>query len=283
MSISKVGVIGAGTMGSGIAQAFAVSGFSVIMSDIGQEQVDRGRKTVEKSLDRLVSKDKISVADHGAALERLDGVVGLDKLADCELIVEAATENEELKLKIFRELSGLVGEHVVLASNTSSISLTRIAAATAHPERVIGMHFFNPVPVMKLVEVVRALQTSDAVFEQVDALTRQLGKEPVAVKDSPGFVVNRILVPMINEAVFAYAENLAAPEDIDRTMQMGANHPMGPLALADLIGLDTCLEVMKVLQGNLGDPKYRPCPLLQQMVDAGYLGRKVGRGFYTYE
>ncbi|QIT56149.1 3-hydroxybutyryl-CoA dehydrogenase [Aquisalimonas sp. 2447] len=283
MSISKVGVIGAGTMGSGIAQAFAVSGFSVKMSDIGQEQVDRGRKAVEKSLDRLVSKDKISVADHGAALERLEGVVGLDKLADCELIVEAATENEELKLKIFRELSGLVGKDVVLASNTSSISLTRIAAASFNPERVIGMHFFNPVPVMKLVEVVRALQTSDAVFEQVDALTRQLGKEPVAVKDSPGFVVNRILVPMINEAVFAYAENLAAPEDIDRTMQMGANHPMGPLALADLIGLDTCLEVMKVLHTNLGDPKYRPCPLLQQMVDAGYLGRKVGRGFYTYE
>lgn len=283
MSISKVGVIGAGTMGSGIAQAFAVSGFSVKMSDIGQEQVDRGRKAVEKSLDRLVSKDKISVADHGAALERLEGVVGLDKLADCELIVEAATENEELKLKIFRELSGLVGKDVVLASNTSSISLTRIAAASSNPERVIGMHFFNPVPVMKLVEVVRALQTSDAVFEQVDALTRQLGKEPVAVKDSPGFVVNRILVPMINEAVFAYAENLAAPEDIDRTMQMGANHPMGPLALADLIGLDTCLEVMKVLHTNLGDPKYRPCPLLQQMVDAGYLGRKVGRGFYTYE
>ena len=283
MSISKVGVIGAGTMGSGIAQAFAVSGFSVKMSDIGQEQVDRGRKAVEKSLDRLVSKDKISVADHGAALERLEGVVGLDKLADCELIVEAATENEELKLKIFRELSGLVGKDVVLASNTSSISLTRIAAASFNPERVIGMHFFNPVPVMELVEVVRALQTSDAVFEQVDALTRQLGKEPVAVKDSPGFVVNRILVPMINEAVFAYAENLAAPEDIDRTMQMGANHPMGPLALADLIGLDTCLEVMKVLHTNLGDPKYRPCPLLQQMVDAGYLGRKVGRGFYTYE
>ena len=283
MSITKVGVIGAGTMGSGIAQAFAVSGFNVTMSDIGQEQVDRGRKAVEKSLDRLVSKDKISVADHGAALERLQGVVGLDGLADCELIVEAATENEELKLKIFRELSALVGKDVVLASNTSSISLTRIAAATTNPERVIGMHFFNPVPVMKLVEVVRALQTSDVVFEQVDALTRQLGKEPVAVKDSPGFVVNRILVPMINEAVFAYAENLAAPEDIDRTMQMGANHPMGPLALADLIGLDTCLEVMKVLHTNLGDPKYRPCPLLQQMVDAGYLGRKVGRGFYAYE
>lgn len=283
MSISRVGVIGAGTMGSGIAQAFAVSGFSVTMSDVGQEQVDRGREVVKQSLDRLVSKNKISTANQGATLEHLDGVVGLDKLAGCELIVEAATEDEELKLRIFRDLSGLVGERVVLASNTSSISLTRIAAATPHPERVIGMHFFNPVPVMKLVEVVRALQTSDAVFEQVDALTRQLGKEPVAVKDSPGFVVNRILVPMINEAVFAYAENLAAPEDIDRTMQMGANHPMGPLALGDLIGLDTCLEVMKVLHGNLGDPKYRPCPLLQQMVDAGYLGRKVGRGFYTYE
>ncbi|MDN3518007.1 3-hydroxybutyryl-CoA dehydrogenase [Aquisalimonas lutea] len=283
MSVKTVGVVGAGTMGSGIAQAFAASGFNVKMSDIGPEQVERGRKAVEKSLDRLVSKDKISVADHGAALERLEGVVGLDPLADCDLVVEAATEREELKLQIFRDLSGLVGEHVVLASNTSSISLTRIAAATTRPERVIGMHFFNPVPVMKLVEVVRALQTSDAVFEQVDGLTRQLGKEPVAVKDSPGFAVNRILVPMINEACFAYAEGIASPEDIDRVMQMGANHPMGPLALADLIGLDTCLEVMKVLHGSLGDPKYRPSPLLQQMVDAGYLGRKVGRGFYVYD
>ncbi|WP_290633373.1 3-hydroxybutyryl-CoA dehydrogenase [Aquisalimonas sp.] len=283
MSVKTVGVIGAGTMGNGIAQAFAVSGFSVKMSDIGQEQVDRGRKAIEKSLDRLVSKDKLSVADHGAALERVEGVVGLDGLADCDFIVEAATEREELKLDIFRKLSDLVSAETVLASNTSSISLTRIAAATANPERVIGMHFFNPVPVMKLVEVVRALQTSDAVFEQVESLTRQLGKEPVAVKDSPGFAVNRILVPMINEACFACAEGIAAPEDIDKVMQMGANHPMGPLALADLIGLDTCLEVMKVLHSALGDPKYRPSPLLQQMVDAGYLGRKVGRGFYVYD
>ncbi|MFV8836093.1 3-hydroxybutyryl-CoA dehydrogenase [Aquisalimonas sp. APHAB1-3] len=283
MSVKTVGVIGAGTMGNGIAQAFAVSGFRVKMSDIGQEQVDRGRKAIEKSLDRLVSKDKLSVADHGAALERVEGVVGLDGLADCDFIVEAATEREELKLDIFRKLSELVSAETVLASNTSSISLTRIAAATANPERVIGMHFFNPVPVMKLVEVVRALQTSDAVFEQVESLTRQLGKEPVAVKDSPGFAVNRILVPMINEACFACAEGIAAPEDIDKVMQMGANHPMGPLALADLIGLDTCLEVMKVLHSALGDPKYRPSPLLQQMVDAGYLGRKVGRGFYVYD
>ncbi|SEP03766.1 3-hydroxybutyryl-CoA dehydrogenase [Aquisalimonas asiatica] len=283
MSVKTVGVIGAGTMGNGIAQAFAVSGFSVKMSDIGQEQVDRGRKAIEKSLDRLVSKDKLSVADHGAALGRVEGVVGLDGLADCDFIVEAATEREELKLDIFRKLSDLVSAETVLASNTSSISLTRIAAATANPERVIGMHFFNPVPVMKLVEVVRALQTSDAVFEQVESLTRQLGKEPVAVKDSPGFAVNRILVPMINEACFACAEGIAAPEDIDKVMQMGANHPMGPLALADLIGLDTCLEVMKVLHSALGDPKYRPSPLLQQMVDAGYLGRKVGRGFYVYD
>lgn len=283
MSVKTVGVIGAGTMGNGIAQAFAVSGFHVKMSDIGQEQVDRGRKAIEKSLDRLVSKDKLSVADHGAALERVEGVVGLDKLADCDFIVEAATEREELKLDIFRKLSDLVSADTVLASNTSSISLTRIAGATANPERVIGMHFFNPVAMMKLVEVVRALQTSDAVFEQVESLTRQLGKEPVAVKDSPGFAVNRILVPMINEACYVYAEGIAAPEDIDKVMQMGANHPMGPLALADLIGLDTCLEVMKVLHSALGDPKYRPSPQLQQMVDAGYLGRKVGRGFYVYD
>ena len=283
MSIKTVGIVGAGTMGNGIAQAFAVNGFQVKMSDIGQEQVDRGRKAIEKSLDRLVSKDKLSVDEHGAALQRVEGVVGLEPLADCDLVVEAATEREELKLELFRKLDGLVGKNVVLASNTSSISLTRIAAATSNPQRVIGMHFFNPVPMMKLVEVIRALQTSDAVYEQIEALTRQLGKEPVEVKDSPGFAVNRILVPMINEACFACAEGLAAPEDIDKGMQLGANHPMGPLALADLIGLDTCLEVMKVLHTSLGDPKYRPSPLLQQMVDAGYLGRKAGRGFYVYD
>lgn len=283
MTIQTVGVLGAGTMGSGIAQAFAVSGFQVKMSDIGEEQVERGRKAIEKSLDRLVSKDRISVADHGAALGRIEGVVGMEALAGCGLVIEAASENEDLKLRLFRELDGLVGADAVLASNTSSISLTRIAGATRHPERVIGMHFFNPVPVMKLVEVVRALQTSDATYEQVETLTRQLGKEPVGVRDSPGFAVNRILVPMINEACFAYAEGVATAEDIDRVMQMGANHPMGPLALADLIGLDVCLDVMKVLHGAMGDPKYRPCPLLQQMVDAGYLGRKSGRGFYVYD
>lgn len=282
MTMARIGVVGAGTMGSGIAQAFAVSGYRVKMSDVGSEAVERGRAAAGDSLSRLVTKERLSAEQRDAALERLQGVVGLEPLADCDVVVEAASENESLKLDIFRDLGALVAADAVLASNTSSISLTRIAAATDHPERVIGMHFFNPVPVMPLVEVVRALQTGDAVFERVMALARELGKEPVAVTDSPGFVANRILVPMINEACFAYAEGLAAPEDIDRVMQLGANHPMGPLALADLIGLDTCLEVMNVLHQALGDPKYRPAPILRQMVDAGYVGRKAGRGFYQY-
>lgn len=282
MTMASIGIVGAGTMGSGIAQAFAVSGYHVKMSDIGPEAVERGREAVGHSLNRLVTKERLSTDQREAALECLQGVVGLEPLADCDLVVEAATEKEALKLDIFRDLGALVAGDAVLASNTSSISLTRIAAATEKPERVIGMHFFNPVPVMPLVEVVRSLQTGDAVFERVMTLARALGKEPVAVRDSPGFVANRILVPMINEACFAYAEGLAAPDDIDRVMQLGANHPMGPLALADLIGLDTCLEVMNVLHTALGDPKYRPAPILRQMVDAGYLGRKAGIGFYQY-
>ena len=282
MTMARIGVVGAGTMGSGIAQAFAVSGYSVKMSDVGPEAVERGRAAAGDSLNRLVTKERLSADQREAALERLHGVVGLEPLADCDVVVEAASEDESLKCNIFRDLGALVDADAVLASNTSSISLTRIAAAAAHPKRVIGMHFFNPVPIMPLVEVVRALQTDDPVFERVMALARELGKEPVAVSDSPGFVANRILVPMINEACFAYAEGLAAPEDIDRVMQLGANHPMGPLALADLIGLDTCLEVMNVLHQALGDPKYRPAPILRQMVDAGYVGRKAGRGFYQY-
>ena len=282
MDIQKVGVIGAGTMGSGIAQVFAVAGHDVVMCDVSQQAVARGLDAIARNLGHMLARQKISQADRDGALTRVKGANGFEVLADADITVEAATENEPLKLKIFGDLDRICKPGTILASNTSSISLTRIAGATRRPARVIGMHFMNPAPVMQLIEIVRALQTSDEVYHEVEALSRKLGKTPVSVKDSPGFVSNRVLLPMINEAVYALYEGLATPEDIDTVVKLGLNHPMGPLALADLIGLDTCLSVMEVLHAGFNDSKYRPCPLLREMVGAGRLGRKSGRGFYDY-
>jgi 3-hydroxybutyryl-CoA dehydrogenase len=278
----KIAVIGAGTMGNGIAQVLAAGGLDVVMTDIDEAAVKRGVSTVTKSLDRLLAKQKVSEGDKSAILGRIKTATKLDAVADCDVVVEAAIENVELKLKIFADLDRIARPDAILASNTSSISLTRIAGATKRPAQVIGMHFFNPVPMMQLVELIRALQTSDATFETVKALTVKVGKTPVEVKNSPGFVANRILLPMLNEAVFCLYEGLAKPEDIDTVMKLGMAHPMGPLALADLIGLDTCLSILEVLYDGFKDPKYRPCPLWREMVDAGRLGRKSGRGFFDY-
>jgi 3-hydroxybutyryl-CoA dehydrogenase len=283
MNIKTVGVVGAGTMGNGIAQVCAVAGLEVIMQDIDPTQVVRGLNTISGSLDRLIKKEKISDADKQATLANITTTTALADLAEVDIVIEAATENEALKLDIFRQLDDLCQANAILASNTSSISLTRIAGVTARAERVIGMHFMNPVPMMALVEVIRALQTSDEVYRAVHELSEFIGKVPVEAKDSPGFVANRILIPMINEAAYVYYEGLASAEGIDEIMKLGMAHPMGPLMLADLIGLDTCYAVIKVLHEGFGDSKYRPCPIWQQMVDAGYLGRKSGRGFYNYQ
>ena len=282
MNIKNIGVVGAGTMGNGIVQVCAAAGLKVIMQDIGDAQIDRGLTTIAGSLDRLIKKEKISEQDKQTALSNISATTALADLADTDIVIEAATENEAIKLDIFRQLNDLCQPQTILASNTSSISLTRIAGATQRADQVIGMHFMNPVPVMALVEVIRALQTSDATFQAVHELSEFIGKIPIEAKDSPGFVANRIIVPMINEAAYVYYEGLASAEGIDEIMKLGMAHPMGPLMLADLIGIDTIYAVIKVLHEGFGDSKYRPCPIWQQMVDAGYLGRKSGRGFYNY-
>ena len=282
MSIQTVGIVGAGTMGNGIAQACAVKGIQVVMVDISEAAVEKGIATIGKSLDRLVAKEKISEADKANALACVKGSTSYDDLKATDLVIEAATENEGLKFKILKQLDEILGEEVIVATNTSSISITKLAAATGRADRFIGMHFFNPVPMMALVEIIRGLQTSDETHDRVKAMAERLGKTPITVKNAPGFVVNRILVPMINEAFFVLAEGLASPDDIDAGMKLGCNHPIGPLALADMIGLDVCLAVMDVYFAEFNDSKYRPCPLLKEMVAAGYLGRKTGRGVYHY-
>ncbi len=283
MQIQTVGIIGAGTMGNGIAQACATSGIHVVMVDIAEAAVQKGLATVAGSLDRLIKKEKITEADKTAALARIQGTTDYAALAGAQLIIEAATENEALKVKILQQVDALVGPEVIIASNTSSISITKLAATTGRADRFIGMHFFNPVPMMALVEIIRGLQTSDATHAAVQALAERLGKTPITVKNAPGFVVNRVLIPMINEAFFVLAEGLATPEDIDAGMKLGCNHPIGPLALADMVGLDVCLAVLNVFLEQFGDSKYRPCPLLKEYVAAGRLGRKTGHGVYSYQ
>ncbi len=282
MTIAQVGVIGAGTMGNGIAQTFAAAGYPVTMQDIREDSLARGVATIEKSLERLVKREKLSAADAAATRARVVTTTDVGRLCDRDLVVEAIVENIEIKSKLIGRLDEICEDDAIIASNTSSISLTKLAAASKRPERVIGMHFFNPVPLMQLVEIIRALQTSDEVATAVAAATEAIGKTPRISKDSYGFVVNRVLVPMINEAINCVYEGLAAPDDVDVMLKLGANHPMGPLSLGDLIGLDVVLDIMETLYNGFDDPKFRPSPLLKQMVDAGYLGRKAGRGFFTY-